>query len=399
MNCYQKINDNLFYIGYGDKRLSLFEGIFPIPDGVSYNSYLLLDEKNVLFDCIDSSVENIFFENIENILNGRKLDYAILNHVEPDHAGSLKKLLKFYPEVTLVANDRTFNILKRFNIVKDDTNFFSVNENTTFSSGKHTFSFIMAPMVHWPEVMFTYDHFSEKLFSADAFGSFGTLDGVLFPEENVFNKKYLSECRRYYSNIIGKYGAQVKTVLNKVSSLSVKTILPLHGPLLKDKNLALLLNKYKCWSDYLAEDINDILIIYTSVYGNTFNAVNILASELYKHGAENINIIDASVTDVSYIVSECFRCKKIVFASTTYNMNLFPKMDNVLKELKEHGLMNRDVAVIENGSWAPQAGKIITEYLTSMKNMNLVLSTVTIPSSVDNLTIKNLKELAEKLNG
>lgn len=393
MKCYYQIDKDLYYIGSSHRGPELFEGVFPVPEGVSYNSFLLLDEKTVLFDCTDPLVQNTFFDNLEALLGERDLDFIVVNHVEPDHSGTLKIVLKLHPEATIVTNFRAVNILKKFGIISEKTKIRVIDDASEFSSGKHSFSFFNAPMVHWPEVMFTFDKTNRTLFTADAFGSFGSLDGYIFADNYNYDKKFKDECRRYYANIVGKYGIQVREVLKNIPVQEVERIFPLHGPLFR-KNLHTMFDLYEKWSSYSPEDENDILIVYTSIYGGTANAVNILANTLSQKENCGIKIMNAITTDPSYIVSECFRCGKIVFASTTYNLELFPKMEYVLKELKDHNLSNRKIGLIENGSWAPQAGNKMSAFISSMKNMNLVCPPVTVSSSADAQCEEKIKKLA-----
>lgn len=395
MHCTRKILDDLFWVGGNDRRLALFENLYPIPRGVSYNSYLLLDEKTVLLDTVDHAVSKIFFENIKYCLSGRELDYLVINHLEPDHCSAIDELILRYPNVKLVCNNKSATMLKQFFEFEIDSRVLIVAEGDTLSLGKHTLNFVMAPMVHWPEVMVTYDSFSKVLFSADAFGTFGALNGNIFADEVDFARDWLDDARRYYTNIVGKYGAQVKALLKKASTLEIKYICSLHGPIWR-KDVGYLIEKYQKWSEYAPED-NSVLIAYASVYGNTENTANILATRLAEYGAKNIAMYDVSATDGSYILSEAFRCSHIALLSTTYNADIFTKMENLLLDLKAHKLQNRTVAVVENGSWMPTADKKIREILASMKNIKVLENKVTIKSSLKESQMTEIEKLARAI--
>ena len=340
MHCVKKVTDDLYWIGGSDRRLALFENVYPIPRGVSYNSYVLLDEKTVLLDTVDASISGLFFENLEYVLNGRTLDYLIVNHMD-------------------------------------------------------TFAFVMAPMVHWPEAMVSYDTVDKILFSADGFGTFGAINGNLFADEVNFERDWLDDARRYFINIVGKYGVQVQNLLKKAATLEIKMICPLHGPVWRE-NLGWFIEKYDTWSSYKPED-QAVMIAYASIYGNTENAAEILASKLADKGVKNIAMYDVSVTDPSVIVSESFRCSHLVFAAPSYNGGIFTKMETVLSELKAHSLQNRTVAIMENGTWAPVAGRQMREIFAGMKNIELLEEGVTIRSAVKEAQEASLEALAEKI--
>lgn len=380
MHCVKKVTDDLYWIGGSDRRLALFENVYPIPRGVSYNSYVLLDEKTVLLDTVDASISGLFFENLEYVLNGRTLDYLIVNHMEPDHCAVIGDVVRRYPDVKLVCNAKTVPMLKQFFNFPVEDRTVIVKEMDTLCTGKHTFAFVMAPMVHWPEAMVSYDTVDKILFSADGFGTFGAINGNLFADEVNFERDWLDDARRYFINIVGKYGVQVQNLLKKAATLEIKMICPLHGPVWRE-NLGWFIEKYDTWSSYKPED-QAVMIAYASIYGNTENAAEILASKLADKGVKNIAMYDVSVTDPSVIVSESFRCSHLVFAAPSYNGGIFTKMETVLSELKAHSLQNRTVAIMENGTWAPVAGRQMREIFAGMKNIELLEEGVTIRSAV-----------------
>lgn len=395
MHCVKKVTDDLYWIGGSDRRLALFENVYPIPRGVSYNSYVLLDEKTVLLDTVDASISRLFFENLEYVLNGRTLDYLIVNHMEPDHCAVIGDVVRRYPDVKLVCNAKTVPMLKQFFNFPVEDRTVIVKEMDTLCTGKHTFAFVMAPMVHWPEAMVSYDTVDKILFSADGFGTFGAINGNLFADEVNFERDWLDDARRYFINIVGKYGVQVQNLLKKAATLEIKMICPLHGPVWRE-NLGWFIEKYDTWSSYKPED-QAVMIAYASIYGNTENAAEILASKLADKGVKNIAMYDVSVTDPSVIVSESFRCSHLVFAAPSYNGGIFTKMETVLSELKAHSLQNRTVAIMENGTWAPVAGRQMREIFAGMKNIELLEEGVTIRSAVKEAQEASLEALAEKI--
>ena len=395
MHCVKKVTDDLYWIGGSDRRLALFENVYPIPRGVSYNSYVLLDEKTVLLDTVDASISGLFFENLEYVLNGRTLDYLIVNHMEPDHCAVIGDVVRRYPDVKLVCNAKTVPMLKQFFNFPVEDRTVIVKEMDTLCTGKHTFAFVMAPMVHWPEAMVSYDTVDKILFSADGFGTFGAINGNLFADEVNFERDWLDDARRYFINIVGKYGVQVQNLLKKAATLEIKMICPLHGPVWRE-NLGWFIEKYDTWSSYKPED-QAVMIAYASIYGNTENAAEILASKLADKGVKNIAMYDVSVTDPSVIVSESFRCSHLVFAAPSYNGGIFTKMETVLSELKAHSLQNRTVAIMENGTWAPVAGRQMREIFAGMKNIELLEEGVTIRSAVKEAHEASLEALAEKI--
>ena len=395
MYCVKRINDDLFWVGGTDRRLALFENAYPIPRGVSYNAYLLLDEKTVLFDTVDRAITEQFFENIDALLKGRALDYVVVNHMEPDHCATLGEIVLRYPGVQVVCNPKTIPIIKQFYNFDIDSRAIVVKENDTLCTGRHTFTFLMAPMVHWPEVMVTYDTTDKTLFSADAFGTFGAMNGNLFADEVNFERDWLDDARRYYTNIVGKYGPSVQTLLKKASGLDIRTLCPLHGPVWRE-DISWYVDKYLTWSSYEPEE-KAVMIAYGSIYGNTENAANILACKLAERGIRNIAMYGASSTHPSTIISEAFRCSHLVFASATYNGGIFSSMEHVLMDLKAHNLQNRTVALMENGSWGVLSGKQMKEIIGSMKNMTILEQMVTVKSSLKESQMEELDSMADAI--
>ena len=396
MNNIRKLAEDLYYIGVSDRKIALFENVYPVKDGMSYNSYFLDDEKTVLFDTVDKACSGQFFDNVDSILNSRILDYLVINHLEPDHSALIKDVIKKYPIIKIVCNQKAKQMLYQFFEFDEDieNNFYIVKEGDSLNTGKHTLSFYMAPMVHWPETMVTYDIYNKTLFSADAFGSFGAINGNIFDLEVDF-KDRLSEYRRYYSNIVGKYGVQVNMLLNKAKNLDINIICPLHGLVIKD-NIDLLFEKYNLWANYKPER-DSVLIAYASVYGGTQNAVEILANELSKLGVKNIKMYDVSHTHSSYIISDIFEYSKIVLASTTYNNSIFVKMENLINDIIHHNVQNRKFAIIENGSWACCCGDLIKDYLSKLKNIDFIGEKINIKSSLKKLQEDEIKLLAKEL--
>ena len=391
----RRIAEDVIYVGASDRRLALFENVYPIERGVSYNSYVVLDEKTVLLDTADHSVSREFLENVEAALQGRTLDYLVVNHMEPDHCAVIAEIVLRYPDVKIVGNQKTLQMIKQFYTFNADSRAVIVKDGDTLSTGKHSFTFVFAPMVHWPEVMVAFDSSNGFLFSADAFGTFGALAGNIYADELDFEGEWLDDARRYYINIVGKYGVQVMNTLKKAAALPIKMILPLHGPIWRE-NIGWFISKYQTWASYVPEE-KGLLIVYSSIYGNTANAVDVLAAAAAGKGVKNIHIYDASKTDVSVLVSECFRYSTIVFASPTYNAEIFPKMEMLLIELKAHAFQNRDAAVIENGSWALSAGRKISEMLSSMKDVRVIAPVLSIKSSLKEEQMPLVEEMAEAL--
>ena len=379
MHCVKQITSDMYWVGGSDRRLALFENVYPIPAGVSYNAYLVLDEQTVLFDTVDRAVSEVFFENIAHVLGGRKLDYVVVNHMEPDHAATLQELTLRYPDVRIVTSTKALQMIKNY-FTFDTAGIRTVKEGDTLCTGRHTYAFVMAPMVHWPEVMVSYDTTDKILYSADAFGTFGALNGNIFADEVNFETEYLAEARRYYTNIVGKYGTQVQALLKKAAAIDIQMIAPLHGPVWR-KHIDWFVEKYQKWSTYTPED-DGVMIAYASVYGHTENLANIIASKLADAGVRNVKMYDVSVTHPSYIVSEAFRVSHIVFASTTYNAGIFVNMENALHDIVAHNLQKRTIAVVENGSWAATSGGLMRELLGKLKNCTILDEGVSIKSAL-----------------
>jgi flavorubredoxin len=380
MHCVRKVTDDLYWVGANDRRLALFENIHPIPRGISYNSYLLLDEKTVLFDTADWSVCRQFLENVEAVLRGRKLDFLVVNHVEPDHSASLEEILLRWPDVKIIGTAKAFTFLRQFGAPVEGRADV-VKEGDTRCFGRHTVTFVAAPMVHWPEVMVTFDTTNGVLFSADAFGSFAALNGKLFNDEVDFDRDWIDEARRYYTNIVGKYGMQVQTLLKKVSKFDIKMICPLHG-LVWRSNLGYYLGKYDKWSRYEPEK-KGVLIVYGSMYGNTESAAGALAARLVESGIPEVEMFDVSSTHVSYLISESFRLSHIVLASVTYNLGIYPPMLAYLNDMKALNLQNRTFAILENGSWACMSGTLMSKFVTEeMKNCRVLDRKLSLKSSL-----------------
>ena len=379
MFCTKKITDDLTWVGADDRRLAMFEGVYSVPKGVSYNAYLLTDEKTVLFDTVDKAAQHRFLENLNHALGGRKLDYLVVQHMEPDHSAAIQCLAAQHPGMKIVCNAKTLAFIKQFHDFDADSRAHVVKENDTLNTGRHTLHFVMAPMVHWPEVMVTYDSTDKILFSADAFGCFGALNGAMFADEVDFSRDYMDEARRYYTNIVGKYGTQVSALLKKASALAINMVCPLHGFVWRE-NLGSLLSKYALWSAYEPEE-HGVMIAYASVYGNTENAAEILACRLRENGVKTV-MFDVSVTPASEIISAAFAWSHFVFASTTYNAGIFVSMEALINDLAAHNIQNRTVAIIENGSWAATSGGLIREKLAKCRNITFLENTLSIKSSL-----------------
>ena len=395
MYCVKTIKEDLFWVGGTDRRLALFENAFPIPRGVSYNAYVLMDEKTVLFDTVDKAVGQQFFENLEAVLKGRGLDYVVVDHMEPDHCATLGEVAARYPDAKVVCNAKTVSIIKQFYDFDIDARALVVKEGDTLNTGKHSLTFVMAPMVHWPEVMVTYDTTDKILFSADAFGTFGAMNGNLYADEVNFERDWLDDARRYYTNIVGKFGPSVQALLKKAAGLEISMICPLHGPIWRE-NISWYVDKYLTWSSYKPEE-KAVMIAYGSIYGHTENAANILACRLADKVVKNIVMYDVSNTHPSYLIAEAFRCSHLVLASVTYNGGLFSYMDHFLSELKAHGLQGRTAALIENGSWGVLAGKLMGEALSGMKNMHVLENKVTVKSALKEGQEAELEALAQAI--
>ncbi len=393
MYCTRKITDDLIWIGSNDRQHPIFEAAHPVPRGMSYNSYLLLDEKTVLFDTVDRAVQTQFMENLEHALNGRALDYIFVHHMEPDHAATLGDLMLRHPEAKIVCNGKAVNMIRQFHAA-DPKGAILVNEGDTLSTGRHNFTFVAAPMVHWPEVVVSYDSTDKILFSADGFGSFGALNGVLFADEVDWERDWLDEARRYYTNIVGKYGPQVMALLNKASKLDIQMMCPLHGPIWR-KDFGKIIDRYVKWASYEPE-VQGVVIPFASIYGNTETAASILACRLAELGVP-VEMYDVSSSHYSYVLSDCFKYSHIVFACPTYNNGIFDPMEHLLRDLAHHNLQNRKVALIQNGSWAPASGKLMTEILSQMKNMELLEAPITLKSALAPGQESELEALAQAL--
>ena len=380
MHCVQKISDSIYWVGGNDRRLERFENMFPIPNGVCYNSYLIIDEKTALMDTVDIAIGRLFIENITHILNGRDLDYLVINHMEPDHCANIEELVRRYPNIKIVGNKKTFQFIGQFYDFDYSKNSYEVKDCDTLCLGKHNLKFMTMPMVHWPEVMFTYEETEKILFAADAFGTFGALAGNIFADETDYDHHFLEESRRYYANIIGKYGPQVQSTLKKVAPYEIKMICSLHGPIWRE-NLSYILDKYNKWSKYEPEK-EGVVLVYASMYGNMENTMNVIANKLAEKGMKDMRMYDISKTHPSYIVSDIWKYSHVVFGSVTYNNGLYYGMESLLNELKALNLQNRKVGLVGSGTWSPQSLKIMQEIIGSMKNMDVVGTPFEITSSM-----------------
>ena len=376
----RKIAEDLFYVGCSDRRIQLFESAYPVPDGVSYNSYLLKDDKTVLFDTVDKVCSAQFFENVEAALAGRSLDYLVVQHMEPDHAALISEVVRRYPDIKIVCTAKALAMVKQFFDFDADSCVQTVKEGDILNTGTHELTFVMAPMVHWPEVMVTFDKTTGTLFSADAFGSFGAINGNLFDDEVDWERDYLDEARRYYTNIVGKYGMQVQMLLKKAAGLDIKMICPLHSLIVR-KNIGLFVEKYDKWSSYTPEE-NSVLIAFTSVYGGTENTAEILAGKLADKGVKNIKMFDLSFTHSSKVLAEAFKASHIVLATTTYNAGVFESMEAFIHSLVAHNLQNRKFVLIENGSWAPTCGSQMRIELEKLKGSEFITPPLCIKSAL-----------------
>ncbi len=390
----QPISQDLIYVGVSDRRTALFENVYPIPRGVSYNSYVLLDEKTALFDTTDASVASQFFENVQAALAGRRLDYVVVHHMEPDHAATLMDLMLRYPEAMVVTTAKAAQMMEQF-FGSKPAQLQAVKEGDTLSLGRHNLVFTMAPMVHWPEVMMTYDTTDKVLFSADAFGTFGALSGNIFADEVNFEGEWLNDARRYFVNIVGKYGQPVQVVLKKAAALDIQMICPLHGPVWRS-NLEWFIGKHDVWSRYEPEE-KGVVIIYGSIYGHTEAAAMRMGMLLAQRGVKNIKAYDASRTHTSKLVAECWRASHIVLACSTYNNGIFTPVEELLHDLKAHAFQNRTWALIENGTWAPQSGKLMRAELEQMKDISIIGDTVSLKSAAAPAQEEQLATLADAI--
>ena len=368
----KNFSENIKYIGVDDRDLDLFEGQYVVPEGMAYNSYVIVDEKIAVTDTVDAHKVNEWLANLEAALAGRKPDYLVIHHLEPDHAGGIADFVAKYPEATLVASAKAFALLPQFMALPAATKTQTVKEGDTLTLGVHTLQFIGAPMVHWPEVLFSYEQSEKVLFAADAFGKFGVYDAD--PDD------WACEARRYYFNIVGKYGNQVQAVLKKAAALDIKTICPLHGPVLTE-NLGYYIDKYNTWSSYAPED-KGVLVAYASIYGGTKKAAELLGEKLTAAGVEKVVVSDLARSDMAEVIEDAFRYDRMVVAAPTYDAGLFPVMEDFLNHLKAKNFSNRKVGVVENGTWAPMAAKKMTEILSSLKNVTLAETVVTVKSTL-----------------
>ena len=377
----QEVTKDIYWIGGSDRRLALFENLFPLPKGVSYNSYIVLDEKTVVFDTADISISDQYLENLKTALNGRPLDYLVVLHMEPDHCSQIATVAAMHPELTLVGNVKTFQMMKNYFPETEDMKKIVVKEGDTLATGAHTFAFVMAPMVHWPEAMFAYDTATGTLFSADAFGTFGALESSIFADDYDFEKDYLDDARRYYANIVGKYGAQVQAVLKKAAKIDIKFICPLHGPVWRGEHIAWFIDKYQKWSKYEPED-DGIVVIYGSLYGHTASAAEAFAAKLRAKSGKDVKVYDISKTHSSNIIGEIWRVGKIVIFSPTYNNGIYLPVANLLHDMECLTVQNKVIALAQNGTWAPVSAKLMNEKLSTLKNVKIVDNVLTIKSAL-----------------
>lgn len=399
MHSVRKVTDDLYWVGANDHRLTLFENIHPIPQGVSYNAYLLKDEQTVLFDTVDWSACRQLLENLDYLLGDRQLDVLLINHMEPDHGASIEEILLRYPKCKVISTEKAFMFMRQFGFDIDEHELIEVSEGDTYCFGAHTVTFVSAPMVHWPEAMVTLDVTNGVLFSADAFGSFIALDGKLFNDDVNFDRDWLDEARRYYTNIVGKYGPQVQLLLGKAAAVldKIKIICPLHGPVWHTE-LGYIIDKYQHWSTYTPEDSDGVMVVYASMYGNTESAAQALAAKLVERGVNNVRVYDVSNTHVSYLISETFRCSHIVLASVTYNLGIYPVIKNYLEDMKALNLQNRTFAIVENGSWACKSGDLMQKFLDEeMKNMTVLNERVSLSSALSSEKEAELDFMADAI--
>ena len=393
----RNITDKILWVGASDRRLHLFENMFPVPDGVAYNSYVILDEKTAIMDTADSSVTRQYLENLTAALGGRQPDYLVVNHMEPDHCADIAELARLYPSMQIVGNQKTFGLMNQFYNMDLEGRTVVVKEGDVLDLGEHKLTFVMAPMVHWPEAMMTYESTHKILFSADAFGTVGALDGVLFNDEVNFPRDWLDDARRYYGNIVGKYGPQVQAAVKKLAGRDIQMICPLHGPIWR-RDTPWLLDKYGQWSAYTPE-CQGVAILYGSMYGNTECAAQRLACALADAGVTELVVHDVSSTHVSDLVAEVFRYSHLVLASPTYNSGIYPAMLNFLHDMKALNLQKRTVGLVENGSWGPMAAKHMTALLGEMKEMTVLEPVVTIRSALNGDSLAQLDQLKDAIVG
>ncbi len=391
----RKIHDDIYWLGANDRRIEKFENTYTVPNGMSYNNYLILDEMTCLVDGIDTAVSNQFLENLLYVLEDRNLDFMIVNHMEPDHCAMIPELVKMYPGMQIVATVQAFKMMNQFYHLDLQGRTIVVKENDQLALGKHTLQFFMAPMVHWPEVMVTYDTSDKVLFSADIFGSYGAMSGNIFADEIDWQHTFKDECRRYYACIVGKYGMQASAVLKKLEKLEIGMICPLHAHIWR-KDFDQILDLYKHWTSYTPEE-KQVVIYYGSVYNNTANAADILAVKLAEKGITNIQVYDTSKSDLSYMLASAFKAHTLVFAAATYNADVFDSIQALLTEIQHHNLSNRKIGLMENGSWAPMANSMMEKQVSTWKNTEMLEPKVRIVSSVDEVSLKQIDELADAI--
>lgn len=392
-----QLEEDFYYVGASDSRIQRFENMFPLDNGVAYNSYLYLDEKTCLLDTVDNAITDIYLENVKHVLNGRGLDYLVINHMEPDHCANIDTICQLYPTVKLVGNKKTFELFEQFYTTEFRDRYHLVNNEDTLSLGKRELKFIFAPMVHWPEVMFTYEKTSATLFSADAFGSFGKLMGAVFSDELNFDELYLQEARRYYINIVGKHGRQVQNTFKKLEGLEIKMICALHGPIYRNKqHIDLMLSKYQTWSSFQVEEAG-VVFVYASMYGNTENVVNHLATMLAAKGVKNIRMYDVSDTDTSFIIADMHRFSHTVFGLLTYNTELYHNMQNLIECAVGTGFSGRKVSYLVNQSWGGKALPIAQEILAKAKDIETIGEPLYIKSSLKEEQLPELAALADAI--
>jgi flavorubredoxin len=395
MHCVYKVTDNMYWIGGNERKLSVFEGVIPMPEGMAYNSYFIDDEKTVVLDTVDQAVSKVFYENVDYLLGGRKLDYIIVNHVEPDHSASLEDLILRHPEAVIVGTAKIKQMVSQYVTWDIESRFLEVKEGDELSTGEHTFTFVGAPMVHWPEVMVTFEKTTGTLFSADAFGIFGAHNGNIFADQYDFDLEWLPSARKYYTTIVGKYGKFTANLINKAAGLDIKMICPLHGFIIR-KDFDKYINAYMTWAKYESE-VSGVLLLYASPYGNTKNAAEILACEMAQNGVDKMRIMDVSHEDPMDVLPEAFKYSHIVIAATTYNAEIFIKMQEAMVEMKSMGVSNKKVSIIQNGSWNAASGKKVKEFFEEMNNIEFVGDIVTVKSSVKEDTREALETLAKEI--
>ncbi len=391
-----EISPNIYWVGGSERRLSRFENMFPLINGIAYNSFIIVDEKTVMLDTVDGSISDLFLSNVKYVLNGRTLDYLVINHMEPDHCANIVAMLKLYPEVKLIGNAKTFQFFEQFYEIDSKQNYMIIKDQDELNLGVHSLKFFTAPMVHWPEVMMSYEQSQKILFSADAFGTFGGLNGGVFADECDYTLNYLDEARRYYANIIGKFGGPVQTILKKLSNYELKMICPLHGPLYRNDELSLMLNYYQKWSTYTPE-VESVLFVYASMYNNTALTVDILANKLSRLGLKNMKIMDISQYDVSYVIAEIWKYSTIVLATPTYNTDVFYKIHSLLHEMVALNVQNRKVSLIFNSSWGGKAPETVQTFLEKMKNITMIGDPFNLKSAYKESNNTDLDVLAQTI--